>query len=86
MSTTALLQERSTTHGRFADNARYAQMLRALWRSSPAWSSMPDEHREALDHMAGKFSRILSGQSRFCDHWADLAGYASLAQQACDPD
>jgi hypothetical protein len=47
---------------------------------------MPDEHREALDHMAGKFSRILSGQSRYGDHWKDVAGYATLALKVCDPE
>jgi hypothetical protein len=83
MQTDALLTERGTTHGKFEDNARYAQRLRALWRTSPAWASMPDEHKEALDQMAGKFSRILSGQSMFFDHWRDVAGYASLAEKAC---
>lgn len=82
--TDALLTERGTTHGRFADNARYAQLLRALWRSSAHWQAMPDEHREALDHIAGKLSRILSGQSTFVDHWVDVAGYATLAKDACE--
>lgn len=68
MSTDALLTERGTTHGSFADNANFAQHLRALWRSSNNWHAMPIEHREALDHIAGKLSRILSGQSRFPDH------------------
>lgn len=79
METTALLNERGTTHGRFADNARYAQQLRAIWRTSMYWGQMPLEHREALDHIAGKLSRILSGQSTFEDHWRDIAGYATLA-------
>lgn len=84
MSTTDLLAERGHTHGSFADNARYGQLLRALFRSSRNWTDMPDEHREALDHIAGKLSRILSGQSMFADHWADLAGYAELAKAKCD--
>jgi hypothetical protein len=85
MSTAALLNERGTTHGSFADNARYAQHLRAFWRTSPSWESMPLEHREALDQFAGKLSRILSGQSMFRDHFLDVAGYASLAAEVCDP-
>jgi hypothetical protein len=84
MSTTALLETRGTTHGRFADNAKFAQALRSIWRQSPHWERMPEEHREALDHMAGKLSRILSGQSRFRDHFDDIAGYAQLAAEACD--
>lgn len=38
-------------------------------------------HREALDMMACKISRILSGQSGFEDHWADIEGYARLARE-----
>jgi hypothetical protein len=83
MSTDTLLAERSETHGRFADNAGYAQALRTLWRSSPAWERMLPEHREALDMLACKFSRILSGQSDSKSHWEDVAGYAVLAERAC---
>lgn len=86
MNTTTLLSERQTTHGDFTDNARHGQMLRDAFRSSPRWRDMPDVHREALDQIAGKISRILSGQSRFKDHWADISGYSTLAQMACDGD
>ncbi len=84
MNTEALLSERGTTHGDFHCNAQFGQALRALWRTSPHWASMPPEHREALDHMAGKFSRILSGQSTFRDHWDDVSGYSALASRACE--
>lgn len=83
MSATALIQERSVTHGSFADNAHFGQALRALFRSSRNWDDMPAEHREALDHFAGKLSRILSGQSEFADHWDDIGGYSALASRAC---
>ena len=82
--TEGLLTARGQTHGSFADNAQIAQRLRAFWRSSASWDRMPDVHKEALDMMATKFSRILSGQSRFADHWADVSGYAELARQVCD--
>lgn len=83
MSATALIQARSVTHGSFADNARNGQALREYFRASPYWASMPDEHREALDMIAGKLSRILSGQSTFADHWDDIGGYSALASKAC---
>jgi hypothetical protein len=79
----ALLLQRGTTHGNFADNAKYGQALRALWRTADSWDRMPPEHREALDHLAGKLSRILSGQSDFADHWNDIEGYAGLAKKVC---
>jgi hypothetical protein len=83
MSTTELLIERGTTHGSFQSNAVYAQRFRDLCRTSPHWESMPVEHKEALDMIACKLSRILSGQSTFRDHWVDLAGYSTLAVEAC---
>ena len=84
MSTEALLNHRQVTHGSFADNARNGQTLREFYRTSPHWESMPAIHREALDMMACKLSRILSGQSTFDDHWKDIAGYATLALEACE--
>ena len=84
MSTTALLSERQTTHGDFSDNARNGQFLRDFYRSSPNWETMHPVHKEALDMMACKLSRILSGQSSHDDHWKDIAGYATLALMACE--
>lgn len=81
--TTALLETRQTTHGSFHDNARNGQQLRAFFRRSPHWDAMPEVHRESLDMIACKLSRILSGQSTFEDHWADISGYATLAREAC---
>lgn len=78
-----LLQERGKTHGDFSQNAIYGQELRSLFRSSPAWSSIPSVQREALDMIACKMSRILSGQATFEDHWVDVIGYATLAREAC---
>lgn len=35
---------------------------------------------EALDLMATKQSRIVSGDPTFADHWDDIAGYARLGK------
>ena len=83
MSATDLLTERHVTHGSFEDNARIAQQLRAFFRAQPGWESMPDVHREALDNMALKLSRIFSGQADCQQHWEDVEGYAALARNAC---
>jgi hypothetical protein len=72
------LEQRERTHGDFANNAHIAQHLREFWRQHPGWRSLTLMQREALDQMAGKFSRILSGDSSFLDHWYDIAGYAIL--------
>lgn len=84
MTTETLLAERQSTHGDFSDNAKHGQYLREYFRSSPTWSQLHPVHREALDQIAGKLSRILSGQATYVDHWRDVAGYATLAQMECD--
>lgn len=81
MDSHALLTERGTTHGKFSDNAYMGQALRELFRSSDHWREMHAVQREALDMIACKVSRILSGQADFADHWADLEGYARLARE-----
>ena len=35
-------------------------------------------HREALDMIASKIARILSGDATHVDHWVDIGGYAEL--------
>jgi len=76
-----VLDTRAKTHGKFADNAHNGQALREFYRQSPYWSAMDPVHREALDMMACKISRILSGQASFEDHWLDIEGYARLARE-----
>ncbi len=80
-----LLQERGTTHGKFEDNARVGQLLRDLFRNQDGWKTLTYVQREALDMLACKISRILSGQGGFADHWDDIAGYAKLASNGGQP-
>jgi len=78
-----LLQVRETTHGDFSENARLSQAIKEILRSSPGWSHIVDVEREAMDMIALKFSRILSGKSLERQHWEDVVGYAKLAERMC---
>lgn len=80
-----LLVEREKTHGSFAHNAMISQELKAIFAQPRPGVHPPSrsEHREALDMIALKLSRILSGQADFKDHWQDISGYALLAMEAC---
>lgn len=79
-----ILVEREKTHGSFGMNAHFSQNLKSIMQSdATGYGSMCVEHREALDMIALKISRILSGQANFNDHWDDIAGYAKLASKAC---
>lgn len=83
-----LLVERQRTHGSFELNARISQVLKSViqgrYVGQPSeYNSLDPVHREALDMIALKLSRILSGQASYADHWDDIAGYAKLASEAC---
>lgn len=79
-----LLVERQSTHGSFRDNAMMSQSLKRMFCGTEHYATLCDEHREALDMIALKISRVLSGQANFKDHWDDIAGYAKLGSEACD--
>jgi hypothetical protein len=70
-------------HGSFERNAEISTKLKLLFDEYGA-NRFLYVHREALDMIALKLSRILSGQAEFKDHWDDIAGYAKLASEACD--
>jgi hypothetical protein len=84
MTSDRLLDERESTHGSFADNARFAQGLKAALRAHDGWERMPPVQREALDNIALKLARALSN-GRCEDHWLDIEGYAALARRAIEP-
>lgn len=79
------LTARHNTHGDFHQNAVISQEVKELFRRCPGWSTMSMIQREALDVICLKLSRILSGNSNFADHWHDIAGYATLAENELAP-
>jgi len=72
-----LLVERERTHGTFEWNAFVSQRIKGVFRNVPEYDKFSDSHKEALDMIALKLSRLLQNPN-FEDHWMDLAGYASL--------
>jgi hypothetical protein len=80
-----LLVERNKTHGSFRLNAHFSQTLKSIVQSdSSGYALMKPEHREALDMIMMKVSRLMSGHAHFKDHWDDIAGYAKLGAEACE--
>lgn len=74
------LDERGRDYGFFADNAAYAQAIKAVFNSSPNWNKMAPHQREALDFMASKIGRLLSGDPNKVDTWHDISGYVQLVE------
>lgn len=79
--TDELLDERHKTHGSFIVNGRVSQKLKQVFRNEQGWGDLDPIHREAIDHICGKFGRIMAGQPTFDDHWDDIAGYAQLPKK-----
>lgn len=75
---TDILDEREKTHGSYANTAATAQALKDVMKQGVNWRTLDDTQREALDLIATKIARILSGNPYEVDHWRDIGGYAVL--------
>lgn len=73
----ALIAAHQATHGDFAETAAIAQSLKAIFDKAAV--RFGPVQREALDMIAVKLARILSGDPCHAEHWLDLAAYARLA-------
>ncbi|CAB4121216.1 hypothetical protein UFOVP6_44 [uncultured Caudovirales phage] len=73
----SLLCEREQVHGEFFHNAMIAQSIKS--HIHPHLDPNVDPIiPEALDMIASKLARIVSGDAMHLDHWIDIAGYATL--------
>lgn len=74
------LQERGTRYGDFSDHARICQSLKDTMTEQPGWGRLEPVHKQALDVIADKIARILSGDPNYADNWHDIQGYAKLVE------
>jgi hypothetical protein len=76
------LQERGSRYGTLANNGYIAQELKAVFRRPASnWQTLSPDKREALDVIASKMARILTGDPEYTDNWHDIAGYATLVEK-----
>lgn len=75
-----LVQERKKQHGNWIDQSRLSHQLKETMRRSKNWSMLEHHQAEALDMIATKISRILTGDAGYADHWDDIGGYALLGK------
>lgn len=78
LRTDELLDARESTHGSFLGVARMSQELKRVMSGGYKYPDLDDRQTEALDMIASKIARILSGNPNEPDHWRDIAGYAAL--------
>ena len=85
MRTEELLAERGKTHGDYSVHARITQDLKDLMFDQDNWATLTAAEKECLHMIAHKIGRILAGNPHFKDHWDDIAGYAKLVVDRCQP-
>jgi Domain of unknown function (DUF6378) len=81
----SLLVEREKTHGTFEETAEIAQNIKDIIHKHHGVFPRCTTQDEALDMIATKIARILSGDPFEKDHWNDISGYAQLGAESC-PD
>ena len=74
----SILMERGKTHGDYAQHAGTTQCLKSVMRNTRNWGDLSPSQTEALEMIAHKIGRILSGDPNYVDHYDDIAGYATL--------
>lgn len=83
--TQLLVNERGKTHGNFGDHARVTQRFKDVLatelsaRAQRQQSFLTPTQIESLEMILHKIGRIVAGDPAFEDHWADIAGYARIA-------
>jgi hypothetical protein len=78
-----ILKERNKTYSSFINNAGISQALKAVIQYSSNWRNgrLASDQREALELIALKIGRILTGDPDCIDNWDDIAGYAILVSK-----
>lgn len=74
------IDTRETSYGLFATNAWISQRIKAAMHDSPNWKRIEEDKTEALEIIASKIGRLLSGDHNHIDSWHDIAGYATLVE------
>lgn len=80
----ATIRDRDGRYGPFITQARNAQLLKDVIRNGMGdvkWQTLQPDQREALEMIAAKLSRIVTGDPHYADSWHDIAGYAQLVAQ-----
>lgn len=83
------LSERGKRYGDFTDHAVICQELKRAMRTTgdgtcpTNWEGLTDVKKQALEVIADKIARILSGDPDYKDNWHDIQGYAKLAEDRC---
>ena len=72
------LLDRGKKYGPFSGHAQITQRLKNVMHGAENWHHLSDAKKEVLEMVVHKIGRILNGDPKYEDSWADIAGYAEL--------
>jgi len=76
------IPNRDQQHGGMQAVGGVSQKIKIAMRAGQNWPLLTNGEQEALDMIAHKIARILSGaESQDHEHWEDVAGYAHAAMR-----
>lgn len=78
-----VLNERGKRYGDFSHHAAVCQAIKGVMLDNPnsKYKHLSADKKQALDVIADKIARILTGDPEYDDNWIDIQGYAKLAQE-----
>lgn len=79
----AVLNERGARYGDFTHHAAVCQDLkdRMMFHKYSRYERLNNVQKQALDVIADKIARILTGDPNYADNWVDIQGYARLVEE-----
>lgn len=80
--TASILADRGPRYGPWPEMSACAQSIKTAMASASQWDNLPPGEREALEMIATKIARAVCGRGD-PDNYADIAGYAALAESSC---
>ena len=78
------LNERGARYGNYSDVAGTTQQLVAIVESGANYEHLNAEQKTSLFMICNKIARAVNGAPDYKDNWHDIAGYATLAERACE--
>lgn len=82
------LKKRGSRYGDFTDHADLCQGLKHVMSyqdhsTNPerGWHTLSNVQKQALEVIADKIARILTGDPNYADNWHDIQGYARLVEE-----
>jgi len=75
-----ILQDRGSNYGNYLQQAKISSSLSDLidTHCRDRGTVLDADMRDALRMICVKVSRVVNGNPRYSDNWADIAGYAKL--------